>query len=61
MSLAQIRDSALDTTEEIANALDWADLRLSVQILFQGLAHHFRALSLQAFGRSLQLGGQIGW
>ena len=55
------RAPALNTAQEIAHALDRADVRLRIEELLQRQAHHVRPLALQAFGRAIELVGQLSW
>jgi outer membrane receptor for ferric coprogen and ferric-rhodotorulic acid len=50
MPLTQIRETALNAAQKVANALDWAHFRMGVQKLFQSLAHYFRTLASLTFG-----------
>jgi hypothetical protein len=50
VTLSQIGQTAFDTSEEIANALDGTDFRPGIQELFQRQAHDIRTLAFQAPG-----------
>ncbi len=55
----QVRSSAGNATEQIANLLDRAHIGLGVQILLQGRAHNCGALALLLFGRARQFSGKV--